>query len=60
MLEARYRMISLRLEGEDIDVLEALVAHERLTQSDVIRRALRAYATEIGAMPRPKPKPKRK
>jgi hypothetical protein len=52
-------MISLRLEGEDIDVLESLVAAERLTQSDVIRRALRAYARELGVGPRPKPKPRR-
>jgi hypothetical protein len=33
MAAVRHRMISLRLEGDDIDVLEALVAHERLTQS---------------------------
>jgi hypothetical protein len=60
MAEARHRMISLRLEGEDIDVLEGLVAAERLSQSDVIRRALRAYAIEVGVLPQPKPKPKRK
>lgn len=60
MVEARHRMISLRLEGEDIDVLEGLVAAERLSQSDVIRRALRSYAVQIGVLPTPKPKPKRK
>ena len=59
MAEARYRMISLRLEGMDIDVLEALVSAERLTQSDVIRRALRAYAADLGVGPKPV-KPKRK
>jgi Arc/MetJ-type ribon-helix-helix transcriptional regulator len=53
-------MISFRLEGEDIDVLEGLVAAERLSQSDVIRRALRAYASEIGVLPKPQTKPKRK
>lgn len=53
MVEARHRMISMRLEGDDIDVLEGLVAAERLSQSDVIRRALRAYAGQLGVMPKP-------
>ena len=51
-------MVSARFEGEDLETLEALVAAERLSRSDVIRRAVRAYAAQLGVKPKPKPKRK--
>jgi hypothetical protein len=55
-------LIGLRLDAEDLALLEACCTKEKLTKSDVLRRALRAYAESIGATPekRPRPKPKRK
>lgn len=41
-------MISVRFEGSDLRLLEALVEFERLNRSDVIRRAVRAYAAKLG------------
>lgn len=41
-------MVSARFEGEDLEILRALVVEERLTRSDVIRRAVRAYAKQLG------------
>jgi len=39
---------AFKLAPDDDRLLAALVAHERLTVSDVIRRALRAYAAQLG------------
>jgi hypothetical protein len=52
-------MVSLRLEGEDAQLLTALIEAERLSRSDVVRRAIRAYAAQLGVGPKPRPKPKR-
>ena len=52
-------MVSARFEGDDLALLEALVAEERLTRSDVIRRAVRSYAKQLGVSVKPT-KPKRK
>lgn len=55
--------VSVRLEGDDLRLFLALVQAERLSQSDVLRRALRAYGSQLGIGPddykKPKPKPKR-
>lgn len=48
--------VSVRLEGDDVQTLAALVEVERLSKSDVIRRALRSYAERLGVLPKPKPK----
>ena len=59
-------LIALRLDAEDRALLEECAQHEKLTKSDILRRALRAYAASLGveptksARPKPKPKPKRK
>jgi metal-responsive CopG/Arc/MetJ family transcriptional regulator len=50
-------MVSVRFEGEDFEILNELIMEERLSRSDVIRRAVRAYAKQLGVLP---PKPKRK
>ena len=47
--------VSLRLDSEDSQTLADLVKVEKLSKSDVIRRALRAYAEKLGVT-----KPKRK
>lgn len=49
-------MVSLRLEGDDLEALDALIEIERLSRSDVIRRAIRAYANQLGVSPKPPPK----
>lgn len=51
-------MVCARFEPDDLDVLESLVSFERLSKSDVIRRAVRAYAEQLG-LAKPKAKPKR-
>jgi hypothetical protein len=40
--------IGLRLDAEDRAILEACSAREKLSKSDILRRALRAYATSLG------------
>ena len=45
---------ALRLEPDDEALLVALCKYERLTQSDVIRRAIRHYAHELGIVETPK------
>ena len=54
--------IGLRLDTEGRELLEACSAHEKLSKSDVLRRALREYAKALGvtAEPTKRPKPKRK
>lgn len=55
--------MSVQLRGDDLRLFMALVQAEQLSQSDVIRRALRAYGKQLGVSPddykKPKPKPKR-
>jgi len=46
--------VSLRLDGEDSQTLADLVKVEKLSKSDVIRRALRAYAEKLGVLRKPK------
>jgi hypothetical protein len=60
-------LFNLRLDAEDQALLDACAAKEKLTKSDILRRALRAYAEGLGitaepakrARPKPKPKPKK-
>ncbi|MEB2314114.1 MAG: hypothetical protein OZ921_15350 [Sorangiineae bacterium] len=44
-------LIALRLDAEDRALLEACVRTEKLTKSDILRRALRLYARELGVTP---------
>jgi hypothetical protein len=45
------KLIALRLDAEDRATLEALMAYEKLNISDVVRRAIRAYAKQLGVKP---------
>ncbi len=38
----------VRMDAEDRALLEATAAHEKLTMSDIIRRAVREYAARLG------------
>jgi hypothetical protein len=53
--------VCVKFPPDDLAVLEALERFERLKRSDIVRRAVRAYAKQLGVMdePRSKPKPKR-
>lgn len=58
-------LLSFRFDADDRALLEACSAHEKLSKSDIVRRALREYAAKLGVAPEPKrpkakPKPKRK
>jgi len=54
---AQYTPINaVRLDDEDKATLDAIIAYEKLTRSDVIRRAIRAYAKQLGVNPKRKRK----
>jgi metal-responsive CopG/Arc/MetJ family transcriptional regulator len=40
--------VIVRMDHEDKKILNQLIAFEKLTRSDVIRRAIRAYAKQLG------------
>lgn len=46
--------VVLRLDNEDKELLKRTMAVEKLTRSDVLRRALRAYAKQLGVAPQAK------
>jgi metal-responsive CopG/Arc/MetJ family transcriptional regulator len=46
--------VCVRFEKGDFVLLEALVEKERLKRSDIIRRAVRAYAEQLGVVPKKK------
>lgn len=50
-------LFNMRLDARDRALLDALVEHERLTKSDVMRRAMRHYAAHLGIK---EPKPAKK
>lgn len=55
-------LIALRLDAEDMALLEACCRVEKLGKSDIMRRGLRMYAARLGVTERPKrtrPKVKR-
>jgi Arc/MetJ-type ribon-helix-helix transcriptional regulator len=43
--------VALRLDPQDLEILNKLTAMERMTRSEVIRRALRKIAREAGLLP---------
>ena len=47
-------MVCVRFEGPDLEALKALMDEERLSRSDVVRRAVRAYAEKLGVSPKRK------
>lgn len=48
-------LFNVMLDEEDRALLDACAAKDKLTRSDVVRRAVRAYAQQIGAL-EPKPR----
>ena len=46
--------MAIRLDAEDRALLEACAKADKLTKSDVIRRALRAYAKSLGVTVKPR------
>ncbi len=52
-------LFNIRLDDEDRALLDACATKDKLSRSDVIRRALRAYAKTIGAKPTEAKKPGR-
>ncbi len=58
------KLLNIRMDDEDRALLDACSTKEKLTKSDILRRALRAYARTLGVgadvtKPR-RAKPKRK
>lgn len=54
------QIVSVKLEPADLALLERLEQVERLRRSDVIRRALRAYAAQLGlGTPKRRTKPRK-
>lgn len=51
--------VCVKFPSDDLAILDALVELERLKRSDIVRRAVRAYATQLGVEVDPVPKPKR-
>jgi hypothetical protein len=51
----KVKQLALRLDKQDYEILDRLALFEKLTQSDVLRRALRAYAHQLGIIDTPRP-----
>jgi metal-responsive CopG/Arc/MetJ family transcriptional regulator len=56
----RKPLIALRLDPEELELLDALAAKEERNRSDVVRRAIRSYARELGVTAKAKQRPKGK
>ena len=52
-------IVGLRLDPDELALLEALAAHEERSRSDVVRRAIRAYAEKLGVKAKPAKRPKK-
>lgn len=48
--------VCVKFPDDDHDLLLAICEKERLTRSDIIRRAIRAYADQLGVKAPKKPK----
>jgi len=48
--------VGIRFTPEDLELLDTLAAKEERNRSDVVRRALRAYAETHGLKPKAKKK----
>ncbi|HEX2876956.1 MAG TPA: ribbon-helix-helix protein, CopG family [Polyangiaceae bacterium] len=52
-------IVGIRLSPDELALLEALAAHEERSRSDVLRRAIRAYAEKLGVTVKPAKRPKK-
>jgi len=55
----RKPIVGLRLDPSELELLDALAAHEERSRSDVVRRAIRAYAEKLGVKAKPAKRPKK-
>jgi len=46
--------LSVKLDHEDLDLVKKLAAREKLTKSEIVRRAIRKVAREAGLLPQDK------
>jgi predicted transcriptional regulator len=46
-------IVGLRLSPEELALLDAIAAQEERSRSDVVRRAIRAYAEKLGVTVKP-------
>ena len=53
-------LVGARFDDEDLRLLEACKAAEKLSTSDILRRAIRFYAKHLGVDAPPEAKQKRK
>jgi uncharacterized protein (DUF1778 family) len=51
--------VGLRLSPEELALVDALAAHEERSRSDVVRRAIHAYAEKLGVTVKPAKRPKK-
>jgi hypothetical protein len=51
--------VCVKFPPDDLAILEALEQFERLKRSDIVRRAVRAYAAQLGVEVEQETKPKR-
>ena len=51
--------VCVKFPSDDLAILEALEQFERLKRSDIVRRAVRAYAAQLGVETEQGTKPKR-
>lgn len=49
----RNPVVGVRFDPSEIELLEALAAQEERSRSDVVRRAVRAYAEKLGVKVKP-------
>jgi hypothetical protein len=50
LLMADLTTVCVKFPPDDLEVLEALENAERLKRSDIVRRAVRAYAKQLGLL----------
>ena len=46
-------IVGIRLDPDELALLDALAAKEERSRSDVVRRAIRAYAEKLGVKAKP-------
>lgn len=48
----RNPVVGVRFAPSELELLDALAAHEERSRADVVRRAVRAYAEKLGVKPK--------
>jgi hypothetical protein len=52
--------VCVKFPPDDLEILDALERFERLKRSDIVRRAVRAYAAQLGVQAEQESTPKRR